>query len=97
MHRLHALWRKQGWLTQQELKDMEYWCSRLGEAWCKLQWGVTPWVYWVVVHSAYLARQFGILCVYLPQYSNGIWEATVQKASQKLDAWLVPSGATRHP
>ena len=32
---------------------MEYWCDRLGEAWGKLQWGVTLWVHWAVVHSAH--------------------------------------------
>ena len=41
-HGLHAVWRGQEWLTQEELKDVEYWCDRLGEAWSKLQWGVTP-------------------------------------------------------
>ena len=94
MHRLHALWRKQDWLTQEELKDMEYWCDRLGEVWGKLQWGVTPWVHWADVHNAYFARLWQF--VYLPQYSYGLQEPTVQKASQKLDARLVPSAATHH-
>ena len=64
MHWLHALWRKQEWLTQEELKDMEYWCDCLGEAWGKLQWGVTPLVHCVVVHSAYFASRFGDLYMF---------------------------------
>ena len=43
---------------------MEYWCDCLGEAWGKLQWGVTPWVHSAVVQSAYFARQFGSLYIF---------------------------------
>ena len=64
MHRLHALWRKQDWLTQGEVKFMEHWCDRLGEARGNLQWGMTPWVHWAAVHSAYFARRFGNLFLF---------------------------------
>ena len=43
---------------------MEYWCDRLGEAWGKLQWGVTLWVHWAVVHSAHFARLFGSVFIF---------------------------------
>ena len=43
---------------------MEYWCDRLGEAWVKLQRGVTPWIHCAVVHIAYFARWFGNLYVF---------------------------------
>ena len=43
---------------------MEYWCDCFGEAWGKLQWGVTPWVHWAVVHSTYFARRFGSLYIF---------------------------------
>ena len=64
MHCLHALWRKQDLLTQEELKDMGYWCDRVGKTWGKLQWGVTPRVHWTVVHNAYFARQLGSLYIF---------------------------------
>ena len=63
-HRLHALWHKQDWLSEKETKDMEYWCDRLGQAWGKSQWGVTPWVHWAFVHNAYFARRFGSLYIF---------------------------------
>ena len=59
MHRMHALWRKMDWLTRAEFKELESASDRLGECWGKLQLGVTPWVHWVCVHSAYFARCFG--------------------------------------
>ena len=61
MHQLHALWRNEDWLTQEELKDMEQCCDRLGEEWGKLQWGVTPWVQWAVVHNNHVALPFSRL------------------------------------
>jgi hypothetical protein len=64
MHRMHALWRKRDWLTQAELKELESASDRLGECWGKLQWGVTPWVHWACVHSAYFARRFGSLYIF---------------------------------
>ena len=73
------------WLTQEELKDMEYWCDRSGEAWGELQWGVSPWVHWAVMHSAHFALWFGKF-VYLPQFSYGIQEPTVQKATHHVSS-----------
>ena len=64
MHRLHALWRKQHWLTQEELKDMAYWCDLFRRGVCKLECGVTPWVLWAVVHGAYFARRLGSLYIF---------------------------------
>ena len=64
MHRLHALWRKQDWLKQEELKDVEYWFGSSGQAWGKLQLGVTPWAHRAVVHSAYFPRRFGSLYLF---------------------------------
>ena len=73
MHRMHALWRKRDWLTQAELKELESASDRIGECWGELQWGVTPWVHWACVHSAYFARRFGSLYIFrsIPtQYRN---------------------------
>ena len=64
MHRMHALWRKRDWLTQAELKELESASDLLGVCWGKLQWGVTPWVHWACVQSAYFARRFGSLYIF---------------------------------
>ena len=64
-------------------------------AWSKLQWGVTPWVHWAVVHNAYFCIEVWQL-VCLPQYSYGIQEPVFQKVSQNFDGWSVPSVATHH-
>ena len=95
MHRMHALWRKRDWLTQAELKELESASDRLGECWGKLQWGVTPWVHWACVDSAYFARRFWQF-IHFSQYSDRIQKPTVQGASQKLDARLVSSATPHH-
>ena len=64
VHRLHALWRKQAGLKKEEFKDMVYWYDRTREAWGKLQWGVTPWVPWAVVHNTYFARRVANLYIF---------------------------------
>ena len=43
---------------------MEHGCDRFGEASGKLQWVLTPWVNWGVVHSAYFACRFGGLYIF---------------------------------
>ena len=61
---MHVLWRKRDWPTQAELEELESASHRLGELWGKLQWGVTPWVHWACVHSAYFACRFGSLYIF---------------------------------
>ena len=76
--------------------SVEYCCNHLEEAWGKLQWGCYP-MRTLGCCAQRLFRTQVWQFVYLAQYSNGIREPTVQKASQKLDARLVPSAATHHP
>ena len=59
IHRMHARWRKWDGLTQAKVKELESASNRLGECWGKLQWGVTPWVHWAGVQSAYFPHCFG--------------------------------------
>ena len=51
-------------LTQAEVMELESASDHLGEYFGKLQWGVTPWVHWACLHSAYFARRFGSLYIF---------------------------------
>ena len=83
MHRMHAPWRKSDCLTQTELKELESASNRLGECWGKLHWGVTPWVQWACVHSAYFARRLGSLysfCSIPTEYRNQPFKRHLKKS-----------------
>ena len=83
MHRMHALSRKRDRLTQAELKELESASDHLGECWGKLQWGVTPWIHWACVHSAYFACRFGSLYIFhsIPtEYRNQLFKWHLTKS-----------------
>ena len=69
---------------------MEYRCDHLGEAWHKLQWGVTPWVHWLVLHSAYFTRRLGNLYIFrsVPmEYKNQRFKRHLKNSMR---GWCLP-------
>lgn len=61
---MYALWRKKSPLTDNEVRQCQECCAKMGRCWSRLGWRPSPWVHWVVVHSGFFLAKYRTLYLF---------------------------------
>ena len=61
---MHALWCTRTSLTQPQLQQYQNHVSNMKKSWKALNWKVTPWAHWTMIHSPYILTKYRSLYIF---------------------------------